>query len=415
MKALIFLLFFVSTAQAETKMIIKSQDLRNLVEKQNERVRAKILEREGANDREGSFGRSFLPTAEIHAVEERFKRGPHSTLTQPAFGAEVKVNVFNGGRDRLEGERRTLMSERKDFESAQTLFAELGKAREAYWRILYLRDYIDLLQVARKNSSESLKAAERRIKAGVATETDRVEFQMQEIDLKRDFERAELERKNQIRTLMVVLGLDSEVQLEFPEPLGHEHDWQLGLKHTESDHAFLVRPAEIQAKEAEAQAGIQRRSWMPKVDVFAAYNQYNQREEENYPRASDRQESVLGVRMTMNFFDGLAGQREAAALAKEAGAAKAEAKYVSREVEAHLHGEIAELKLLHDQVHEAEENILRAEKYYLLTKSEYSRGVKNSPDMLGATEKLIGMKQKKLEIVRDFQIAKSHVLAKIGR
>lgn len=402
-------------AQAETTVVIKSQDLRQLVESRNERVRAKELEQEGAVEREGSFARSFLPTAEVHAAEEQFKKGPLPTMTQPTFGAEVRVNVFNGGRDRLEGDRRKYIAERKGYESSQMVSLELGKAREAYWRILYLRDYIELLQSARRNSAESLKAAERRIKAGVATETDRVEFQMQEIDLKREFERAELERNNQIRTLMVILGFSSDVRPEFSESLNHEHDWQAAIKHTEADHAFLVRPAELQAKEAEAQASIQRRSWLPKLDVFAGYNQFNQRQEDAYGKAIDRQESVLGLRMSMNLFDGLSGRREALALTKEAQAAKAEAKYTNQEVEAHLHGEIAELNLLHDQVHAAEENIVRAEKYYQLTKSEYGRGVKNSPDMLGATEKLIGMRQKKLEIVRDFQIAKSHVLSKIGR
>ena len=38
--------------------------------------------------------------------------------------------------------------------------------------------------------------------------------------------------------------------------------------------------------------------------------------------------------------------------------------------------------------HNAEENIKRAERYYRLTQSEYNRGVKNSPDVLGASQRL---------------------------
>jgi hypothetical protein len=41
--------------------------------------------------------------------------------------------------------------------------------------------------------------------------------------------------------------------------------------------------------------------------------------------------------------------------------------------------------------------------------------VKNSPDVLGAADKLFDMQHKRLEIIRDFQVAKGHVLAKIGR
>lgn len=403
-----------SSARAQSKMSLKSQDLKSWIESRNERVRGKTMERDGAVRREGVLSRSFLPTLEVHGAQERFKKGPLSSRSQPAYGAEIQVNLFNGGRDSLEEKRRSFVSQRKRFEVARIVSSELGKAREAYWRVLYLRDLIELLKEARKNNSESMKAAERRIRSGVATEVDRVEFQMQDMDLKRDLERAELERKNQVRIFKVVLGLEPGVELEFPEALTHSHDWEAALQHTEDDHAFLIQPAQLQAKEAEAEASIQKRSWVPRVDAFAAYNQFNQREEEP-AEASDRQETVIGVRLTMSLLDGWKGRREAEALSSEAAAARSEARYAQQEVEAHLHGEIAELKLLHDQVHEAEENIKHAETYYRLTRAEYSRGVKNSPDMLGATVKLFSMRQKRLEIVRDFQISKSHVLSKIGR
>lgn len=410
-----FALFCSPTAFGASNLTLKFQDLRGLIESRNERVRAKTKALEAAGEREGALVRSFLPTAEIHAAHENFKKGPLPSRTQPTYGVEVRVNLYNGGRDQLEDERHSLGSQRKRFESAQTLAEEIGKAREAYWRVVYLRDYIELLKEARRNSAESLKAAQRRVRSGVATETDRVEFEMQDIDLKRELERSELEQNNQIRTLKVILGIDPGTDLEFSDGLKHEHDWEMALKHTEADHAFLIQPAELQAKEYESLGQIQRRSWLPKIDAFAAYSQFNQRAEEDFSKADDRQENVVGLRLTINLFDGLHGYHEGSALLSEGAAAKAEAKYVRQEVEAHLHGEIEELRLLHNQVHEAEENIKRAERYHRLTQSEYVRGVKNSPDMLGATEKLIGMRQKRLEIVRDFQIAKSHVMAKIGR
>jgi outer membrane protein TolC len=119
--------------------------------------------------------------------------------------------------------------------------------------------------------------------------------------------------------------------------------------------------------------------------------------------------------MKMGFGEIFGGTREAAALAKEASADKKRADLKRREAEAHLESELGELRLLHDQIHSAEENVVRAERYYKLTQSEYGRGVKNSPDVLGASEKLFENKLKRLEIIKDFQIAKSHVLAKIGK
>jgi outer membrane protein len=114
--------------------------------------------------------------------------------------------------------------------------------------------------------------------------------------------------------------------------------------------------------------------------------------------------------------DDLVGsRREAAALKKEAAADFERAAFRRREIEAHMENEFSELRFLHDQVHDAEANIARAERYYKLTQSEYARGVKNSPDVLGASEKLFDSRLKRIELIREFQVAKAHLLAKLGR
>ena len=106
--------------------------------------------------------------------------------------------------------------------------------------------------------------------------------------------------------------------------------------------------------------------------------------------------------------------REAQALDQEAAAAKLMAEHKRRETAIHVRAELAQLKLLHDQVHETEQNIARAERYYKITQSEYARGVKNSPDVLGASDKLFDARHSRLETIRDYQVAKSHLMSKLG-
>ena len=74
-----------------------------------------------------------------------------------------------------------------------------------------------------------------------------------------------------------------------------------------------------------------------------------------------------------------------------------------------------ELTFLHSQVHAAEENVKRATRYYALTQNEYSCGVKNSPDVVGASDRLLENQLMELRLLRDFQISRSHVLSKLGR
>lgn len=47
-----------------------------------------------------------------------------------------------------------------------------------------------------------------------------------------------------------------------------------------------------------------------------------------------------------------------------------------------------------------------SQKYFDLTLAEYKRGVKNSPDLVGATERLFSSKKKKYEILKDLEILK---------
>lgn len=393
---------------------IQFQELRSLVESKNERVQAQTLEKSAAEKREGLWLRSFLPRLEVKGAQESFKKGRGERTNQPTFGAEASLNFFNGGRDYLESSRSSMVSERKGFERQAVLAQELGKARETFWSLVYLREVQGLLKEALALNEANLRSAGRRIKSGVATETDRVEFEMKEIDLKREVANTDLEIQHHRKNLSVLLGFEPGTELKISEVWGHEHKWEDALLHTHDDHDFMAKPKELGALELMAQAKTVGRSYWPKLDAYAAWNQFNQREEDSSV-ARERTESVVGLRLTMDIFDGLSSQKESSALRLEAEALALEANYHKREIETHIQNELAELKLLHDQVHEAEENTKRAQRYYSLTQSEYGRGVKNSPDVLGATEKLFDMKQKHLAIVRDFQIAKSHVLSKIGK
>lgn len=394
---------------------IRASNLKDLLDAKNARVSAAKLELEAAKERTGILPRSFLPAVEIYGAQESFTTGNQAHQTQPAYGAELKMNLFNGGRDQIESEIRDLTKEKKAIEGQRVMMEELEKARLALWQILYIQAKLKLLATTIEINSQNLAAALKRIKSGIATDSDRFEFEMKNVDLKREMAALNMELSHQRRMLALLLGKeDQEEMLTFPESLSHDHDIESMLIHSAKDHEFLYKENEIRANQLSLVAKKNSREWWPKLDVFAAHNQFNEREKE-FPNASDRAESVIGARISFSLSAGLEGGRESAAVAKESAAENQIARLAKREVESHIKSEMAELSFLHGQVHDAEENINRAERYYKLTQSEYARGVKNSPDVLGAAEKLFDMRHKKLEIVRDFQRAKAHILSKIGK
>lgn len=420
-RGFLFVGLFITTALARSgqaeNMTVTSQNIKGLLETKNAKVLAARLETEAAEKREGSLMRSFLPSVEFYGGQESFKTGPLTQRSQPIYGAETKINLYNGGRDKIENDVRSLETRRRAFQAQRITSEELEKARSLYWQIIYLQERLSLLKSTLGVNKQNLSTAQKRIKSGVATDSDRFEFEMKEVDLKRELAQGEVELASHIRLLRILLGLDEGSQLSFNEPLAHDHQYESALGHSMQQHAFLYKELAIQAEQNSLSAKGHQRTWWPKVDVFASYNQYNQRIESAGPDSSEemRQEATLGLRLSMSLPTELESSREASALLKEAMASRAISNFQRQEVESHIQGEMAELKLLHDQVHEAEQNITRAEQYYKMTQSEYFRGVKNSPDVLSASEKLFEMRHKRLEIIKNFQIAKAHILSKMGQ
>ncbi|UOF01902.1 TolC family protein [Bdellovibrio reynosensis] len=409
----LFAILIPSAAFAQT-VVVSSKNLRTLVETRNERVKAKEFEYQSAKLKVGSWARSYLPTLELYGAQESFKKGTAETKSQPTYGAALNMNLYNGGQDKLTEARHELASERKSYEKAVTLAEQLSEAQAIYWDILYRRDYLILVKQAQELNATNLKSAVRRIQSGVATETDRIEFEMRDIELKQILDEATLAQKNQINMLKLFLGYEEEASLQFSESLEHDHDWQGLIQHSEKNHDFLIKPVELLSEELKIEGKARQRYFLPKLEAYAAYNQFNQREEDPADEG-ERQETVIGLRLTMNLFDGFKSQRESSALKAEAQAIEMEARFKKRELDLHLHAEMEELNLLHGQVHDAEQNIKHSEKYFKLTQSEYARGVKNSPDMLSASEKLFATQVKMIEIIKKFQVAKAHLLAKLGK
>jgi len=411
-----FILFFSTFlmacgSSAQERVAVTSENIKAYVETRNSRVAGKAHSTAAMDYRKGFLKRSFLPSLQLRAAHERFTLGDNYTRTQPDYGAEVSINVFNGTKDMLGNRLANKSAERAQSEQRVVLYEEIIRAKALYWNLVFLNAKLQLLEETLKLNGKNLKSAMQRIKGGVATRADRFEFEMKATELSRELAQTEMRKRILHRDLVSLLGFDENTVLDFKQDLSHEHDLQRVSEHNEKQHEFLAKPSSLKADENELASKIQSRSWWPRLDAYAGYNKYNVRNGNVFDQQEGR-ETVVGLRLTMNTSDLVSGNREASALKAEAAGAKAEAQYLEREVENEAHSEIEELHFLHGQVHSAEDNIQKADQYFKLTLSEYSRGVKNSPDVLGATDKIVESKIKYLEILRDFQVTRDHLITK---
>jgi outer membrane protein len=401
------LIIFGSLAYGQD-LKIRPDNLRSLLKERSERYESSQRLQRASENREGYFLRSFLPKLRLSAKEEKFKRGEGAWIQQPSYGLEARLNLFRSGKDYLEHQIRGLETDKRISEKERAFSEEVERGTSHFWKILFYQEKLRLLEMGVERNEKNLKAALRRISSGVATASDRFEFEINEVNLKREIIQTKEEEEHERKELAMLLKLPEE-RMDLDAPYQHDHEFEHLIDQFQNAYR-IVKSYEIQAQQKDLLAKQERRSFWPELDAFASWDQFNQREE-NFANRKDRQESVLGLELKMDFsFERFA---EASALANEAEALSLVANREKQELQLNLEVEWVELKLLHDQVHEAEQNIERAKKYYQITQQEYARGAKNSPDVLGASEKLFELELKRLEVIRDFQISRAHFESKV--
>lgn len=393
---------------------ITSSNLKTLIEQKNSRISASQYQIQATKEKEGVLMRSFFPTVKLSASQERFKTGIDRYRTQPTYGVEGTLNLFNGGKDHIESQIRQSRSNLQTIQAQQVFSLELQKTRSIYWEILYLQDKIQILQDVIEINKTNTNAALKRIRSGVATTTDQLEFDMEAVNLKREFDFAQIQLKNSINSLLVLLNINSQEKIEFKEELIHEHEIEFSANTSPQNYEFQFKDLILNSEINTLHANQEKRNLWPKIDAFGSYYQFTERDK-SYISSADRDEYAFGLRISINLPAGLESNRDAAYYHYQAKSSDALASIQKREIETHIQNETNVLTFLHDQVHNADENIKRALAYYKSTQSEYNRGVKNSPDVLAASQRLFEMKHKRLELVRDFQIAKGHLLAQMGQ
>ncbi len=413
-------IFFISlligcTVSAQEKLNLTEDAIPDLVKNGNQIVKSERKNIQASEERTGFFKRSLIPKASLQIGQETFKYVTDDYTSGPYYKAGVDINLYNGGRDRLTEETNKVNLGIAQSQKEISLYAQIEEARKTYWNAIYLKYLVEKLEEGLGWIANSKNAAVKRINSGVSTNSDKFEFEIKDVEINQDIERAKLALEKHNQYLKVLVGVESSVELVFGQSLSHDHNWKNLVLHSEDEHSYLFETEKLEIEKKQLQSKLGGSQWLPSIDGYAFLMQNNLRQDFDRPLASDREQTVFGIKATWtltDFFEGNAKKQSAKALADSQ---KYRLLFNKRKVENDLHIELKELELLDKLVHDADENIDRSQKFFALISKEYKRGVKTSGDMLLATEKLINSHVRKMAIVRDFHIAKAHVMRKLRR
>lgn len=394
----IFISLFANAQNAPREGKVLFSELPQLIKEKNEKVQASELLVAASKKRTGFLVRSFLPEIALRTGNQSAKLGSASTEQRDYWSADAQLNIYRGSRDRIEEKIRDSKAQASGAEYVREYQTELREAKKTYWQIVANEKILAELQDALKTNKENIQSAKRRSGAGVTTNADAVQFELENTTLTQNLKKLILEQDLLKSRLAVAIGHPNHeamlVESEFAHP-PESIDPSLASGQKNPDTEVLRIEENLHFLKRDKAS----RWWVPSVDLYATYRRPTFLESDTRALAREN-ELVAGIQVSMNLGAGFEDAAIKSAEDLEAQASSKRLSYTLQTAQATKHELSHDLKLLHELIHDADKDVERSTDFLKLTKNEYSRGVKNGPDLQEAFSKFYEFKNRRTELYR---------------
>lgn len=352
----------------------------------------------------GRLVRSFLPKVSLSYGREKFTTGPYHTENQPFGGITAEINLYNSGRDRIENSIRNIEAEVAHIESSLIRSQILAELKKAMSHFAYLYEIREITKSALAQNEDNLKRSLKRIDAGLASRTDLLDFKQQKIQFSQELSTLDYEVGVTERLINTLLGEEPSRKLSINFSNAHP-DHSDESKISLSRKSLITRKFELEKEATHLEFEKQRKWWAPTFDVFGYAQRFTQKERE-YTPSEARNDVTLGFKFNFPIFDGGEGYRTSQATKFIVESKKYELRGQDLKLQRQSLDAMKKLELAHNLIHGAEENVRVMNDYRKSILSEYTRGVKNSPDVLQASQRWIEANIRNAEVKKNYQFAK---------
>ncbi len=329
-----------------------------------------------------------------------------------AYGL-INWNLYHGGQDSAERSKVKLELKLATRELEQVRATVAREIARLYYESAFLLESASIQEKALVLNREQMKLALKKKSAGFTSEADVIEFELREATIESDLRDLQQQKASVARELSAQLG-----KSDFTGDLAVKGHLE-SIKDLPNRNAIIQQLSDNNPEVVEAKAELDiskiektsaKSGFLPKINFQAKYGKLANEESV----FDDNNNYSVALMLSLPLFSGFSDVNNFSAASSRV--SKAELQVYKKTIETRAEAEslYAKLETIQDRLKLEEKTLSRSAKYYEITLGEYRRGVKNSPDMVGAAERLLNSKIRNLELRRDYQINLIAIMGLVG-
>lgn len=351
-----------------------------------------------------SFYGTFSPKVSLEGGPQTSKLDGDKTDGTSVYG-KAEWNLFSGGADRANLDFQKYEADIQE-KHVKLLKSKINReVSRVYFALQFILESISLKEKALEMNAQQMKIAKAKNISGFTSNSDVLEFDLRESTLRSDLVLLNQQLLQRSRELDVLLSRENSnaavaVKGHLERQRFEPNRDQLVGKIKDNNEEILLSNLEIRRSEKEKTLAVSQ--FLPKLDFEAKYGKLAS-EETVY---EENNNYTVALKLSIPLFSGFTDYNSVKSANSQLSAVKKVQRQKVISLTADLDSTLSEVKALNQRLDLEEKNLERSERYYKLTIEEYKRGVKNSPDVVGASERLIDARIRNLEYRRDLMLTK---------
>lgn len=358
----------------------------------------------------GAMNSPFYPHLGV-AVGTNSEVNDQSRESEPIAYVYANYNLFNGFKDSRNSSISQIEVEKAELEyERETILAQID-VEQSFNAYLFAKEAIALRTQALETNRELAETAQKRRRAGAASEADVIEFELRESILRSELVAFEQDLEDSRLALIKAMGRPDQ-DIEPQGILEHQHLTGSLAEYLSKlqERAPAIQQSKKDLQIAEKQADQWQVGWFPKIDLEARSGKLELLDD---PVNSKRTTEFL-LLAKMDIFSGLATTYER----RQGSALKIQTEQKHRSILGKAEGDLkrhySRILTIQKSVDLEDKNVARAGRYYQTVLREYNAGVKNSIDLKSAAEMVYETSLKRLRYRHAFLMERGEMERLLG-